>query len=75
VGEQPDSAALGAAYRALHGWTCARAGRVVPFSDVLADAPAFRRAAEPDPSAHRVYSDLLPAYADLERRLLSNSTA
>ncbi|MBM4141989.1 MAG: carbohydrate kinase [Lentisphaerae bacterium] len=71
VGEQPNSAALGAAYRALHGWTCRRQGRFVTFAEVVAKAPPFRRAAEPDPAAHAVYTQMLPRYAALERRVLA----
>lgn len=66
VGEQPNSASLGAAYRALHGWRCAEAGGHVPFAEVVGDAPAFRPAAEPDAEAHRLYTDMLERYERLE---------
>lgn len=73
VGEQPNSASLGAAYRALHGWQCEQAGSFVPFADTVAAAPAFQKAADPDPSAHAVYTDLLPRYEELEKRVLEGS--
>lgn len=73
VGEQPNSASLGAAYRALHGWQCDRAGSFVPFADTVADAPPFRKAADPDPSAHAVYNDLLPRYEALEKKVVEGS--
>jgi xylulokinase len=70
VGDVPDSAAVGAAYRALHGWECRKQGVFVPFAELMAAAPAFRRAAEPDAAVHAVYSAMLPRYEALERRIL-----
>jgi xylulokinase len=70
VGEQPNSASLGAAYRALHGWRCRKARRFVPFADVIAQAPPFRKAAEPDAAAHAVYTAMLPRYEALEKRVI-----
>ncbi|NQT92927.1 MAG: carbohydrate kinase [Lentisphaerae bacterium] len=70
VGEQPNSASLGAAYRALHGWRCDQEGSFVPFADAVADAPPFQKSADPDPSAHAVYNDLLPRYEALEKKVV-----
>ncbi|MEI6971549.1 MAG: xylulokinase [bacterium] len=67
VGEQANSAALGAAYRARHGWACAAAGRFIPFDEALPGAAPFRRAAVPDPAAHAVYTAMLGRYERLER--------
>ena len=69
VAETADSAALGAAYRALHGWHCDRRGAYVPYADVLADAPAFSLAAAPSAGVSRVYDAMLPRYAELESRV------
>jgi xylulokinase len=69
VGKQPGSAALGAAYRALHGWECARLGKVVPFTKVVKPAEAFVKACAPNPANHRLYTALLARYARLERRI------
>jgi xylulokinase len=69
VGEQPNSAALGAAYRALHGWLCRRRRRFVRFADVVADAPPFKKAMEPDRRAHAAYTKMLAKYAGLERKV------
>ena len=66
---QPNSAALGAAYRALHGWTCAAQGRFVPFAEVMKAAPPFTRAAMPDTKANAVYTAMLPVYAKLEKSI------
>jgi len=70
VGEQPNSSTLGAAYRALHGWTCLQRGRFVPFADVIAHAPPFKKAVEPDRKAHAVYTKMLNRYAELEKRVV-----
>jgi xylulokinase len=71
VAEKSDSASLGAAYRAFHGWRCAEVDRMVPFSDIAAKAPPFRLAVEPDASAHDVYTYMLLRYAALEARCTS----
>lgn len=68
-GEQPNSAAAGAAYRALHGHRCERERRFVPFATALRGAPAFKKAASPDMAAHKVYSQMLGRYAELEKTL------
>jgi len=70
VGEQPNSAAVGAAYRALHAWVCRRRGRFVPFAEVMRDAPPFSKAADPDPRAQQVYRAMLRRYAELEKKLV-----
>ncbi len=69
VAEQANSAALGAAYRALHGWLCARKGAFVSFEDAMAGAPSFQLASAPDWAAHEVYSSMLVRYEELEKRI------
>jgi xylulokinase len=69
VGEQPNSAALGAAYRARHGWMCHLRGSFVPFAEAVAGAPAFRKAAEPDAGAHGVYTEMMGKYEELALRV------
>jgi xylulokinase len=71
VAEQTDSAALGAAYRARHGWLCSEQGALVPFAEAVSGAPSFKKAMDPDLSAHAVYSDMLERYAELESQLLA----
>jgi xylulokinase len=66
VGDVPDSAAVGAAYRALHGYECRRQGRFIPFSGAIAGAPAFHKAF--DEKEHPVYGDMLLRYRELEER-------
>ena len=65
TGDRPNSAALGAAYRALHGWQC----KFVPFADSLKGTPAFQKAVDPDMAAHKVYTAMLERYASLEKKL------
>nr|KAF6311470.1 xylulokinase [Myotis myotis] len=65
-----NSACVGSAYRAFHGLA---AGTGVPFSEVVKFAPSPRLAATPSPGAAQVYAALLPRYAQLEQRILSQS--
>lgn len=67
---QPNSAAFGAAYRALHGWTCETKRHFVPFAEVMKRAPAFAVAAAPDRELHALYTQMLPRYESLERTVL-----
>jgi xylulokinase len=69
VGQRPGSAALGAAYRALHGHVCDVLGREVPFGEALAAAPGPREAAAPDAAAHACYEEMLKRYERLESQL------
>ena len=73
VGEQSNSAGIGAAYRAMHGWTCAKIGRLVPLANVLAGAPPFRKAMEPDHESHLVYTRMLKQYAMLEKKVVAGA--
>jgi xylulokinase len=66
VGEQANSAALGAAYRAHHGWACMKAARFIPFAEVLSGAAPFRKAADPDRAACETYASMLTRYEQLE---------
>lgn len=71
VAEKSDSASLGAAYRALHGWRCAQHGAFVPFGDVLKEAVPFKKVAEPAAAAHAVYTAMLESYAAREQQILN----
>ncbi len=70
VAEQTDSASLGAAYRAMHGWRSLQAGQLVAFGSMMAEAPAFQKVADPDERAHAIYTEMLPRFAALENSLL-----
>ncbi len=69
---QPNSAAFGAAYRALHGWTCSTRKRFIPFAEVMRDAPPFAAAITPDPENHALYSRMLPLYEEREKSVLDS---
>mmetsp|Transcript_20335 Transcript_20335/g.52738 ORF Transcript_20335/g.52738 Transcript_20335/m.52738 type:complete len:564 (+) Transcript_20335:35-1726(+) len=68
---QPDSASLGAACRALHGWECHQANGYVPFAEVAPELQDHTTVAEPDAAAHAVYTELLEAYAAREAEITS----
>ncbi|XP_057347288.1 xylulose kinase isoform X3 [Manis pentadactyla] len=70
VTDTANSACVGSAYRAFHGLA---AGTGVPFSEVVKLAPNPRLAATPTPGASQVYEALLPKYAKLEQRILSQT--
>uniref|UniRef100_A0A5F9C2T5 Xylulose kinase n=1 Tax=Oryctolagus cuniculus TaxID=9986 RepID=A0A5F9C2T5_RABIT len=65
-----NSACVGSAYRAFHGLA---GGTDVAFADVVKLAPSPRLAASPHPGASQVYEALLPRYASLEQRILSQA--
>lgn len=71
--DKPNSASLGAAYRALHGAACARKGEFIPFAEALSGEPAMTVAARPNGEAHAVYNGMLERYARLEKRLLESA--
>jgi xylulokinase len=67
--QKSDSASLGAAYRARHGWVCAGSKAFVAFAEVMQAAPPFQIAMQPDNAANDVYTRMLPRYAELEQRV------
>ena len=66
-----NSAALGAALRALHGGTAAD-GRAMPWDEVVKDfaEPVAASRLAPDPSRHAVYRALIDVYAACEAHAL-----
>ncbi|MDA3800103.1 MAG: FGGY-family carbohydrate kinase [Kiritimatiellae bacterium] len=69
VGETPDSAAMGAAYRALHGYVCDQAGKYIPYTDVTSKAVQPVVVSEPNKKNHSIYSKLLGKFKKLEKTL------
>eukprot|EP01126_Amoeba_proteus_P062002 TRINITY_DN8378_c0_g1_i1.p1 TRINITY_DN8378_c0_g1~~TRINITY_DN8378_c0_g1_i1.p1 ORF type:complete len:262 (-),score=50.45 TRINITY_DN8378_c0_g1_i1:59-844(-) len=83
VGEISKSAALGAAYRAYHGWKCvctrnvegggsgddggSGGGAFVPFSDVVGGFHSNVQL-EPNLTAFKIYDDLVPKYLELIKK-------
>jgi xylulokinase len=67
VASQSDSASLGAAFRAAHGYFCEVQGKFVPFE---AEA-SLTLAASPRTEAYATYTKMLPAYRAAEQKVLS----
>lgn len=68
--EQPDSASLGAAYRAKHGYECKAAGGYIPFADVVGDlVEGYTQVASSDPAATAVYTEMLESYKKAEAKV------
>lgn len=65
-----NSAALGAALRAIHGWRCLQAERFLPFSETVSLAEKPKLQARPNPANHKVYTALLPHYRRLEQAMV-----
>ena len=66
---QPNSASLGAAYRALHGWRSK--DKFVPFGEVVKDAAPFKKEVDPDLEAHKIYQNLSKRYKKLEQQVIA----
>ncbi|XP_041459562.1 xylulose kinase-like isoform X1 [Lytechinus variegatus] len=61
-----NSACLGCAYRAKHGWL---GGDKVPFHEVVKTASNYKQAATPNTNAAQVYNSLLERYRVLEAKI------
>lgn len=70
---QTDSASLGAALRALHGFRCHEAGSFIPYAEVTAGCPAmeYSTVAEPSTENYATYTAMLPAYTAAEVQVVS----
>ncbi|PRP82342.1 hypothetical protein PROFUN_10246 [Planoprotostelium fungivorum] len=62
----PNSACLGAAYRAAHGYRCLKEEKFVPFEEVVGGIVHSRSVIEPNMEAHEVYQKMLSNYERLE---------
>eukprot|EP00940_MAST-03C_sp_MAST-3C-sp2_P000950 g950.t1 len=68
---QSDAASLGAAYRALHADRCCDAkSDFVPFNEVIEGKFEYVLRAKHDPSAHAMYTKMLPMLKKCESSLL-----
>lgn len=65
---QTDSASLGAALRALHGFKCDEADTFIPYADVTSGCPAMvlSTIAQPRDDNHVTYTAMLKAYKHAE---------
>lgn len=75
VGEQSDSASLGAAIRAKHSWARQQTLRrqLLPFDEVAAGAVPLRKVAVPNPAAYALYNSLLVRFCDMQSELVAAS--
>lgn len=71
VSNTTDSAATGAAYRALHGWKCERSGTFCRFNDIGGQIE-LKKCSEPRQEAHKTYSSLLSVVEKLLNRISSD---
>jgi xylulokinase len=69
IGDTPDSAAMGAAYRAIHGYVCDKQNKYVPYTDVTVKAVQPKIVSKPNMANHEVYNNLLPKFEELEKTL------
>lgn len=68
VGEVAKSAALGAAYRALHGWHCQKEASLVAFPAVVGEIE-YSMKIETNSAAHSVYMAMFDRYTGLLKTL------
>ena len=69
---QPDSASLGAAYRAMHAHECATKGAFVPYIDVVGNlSEDYTTAASPDKEAHATYTSMVDHYKRCEAQVIA----
>jgi len=71
---QPDSASLGAAYRAKHALVCQQSGEFVPYTQALGQDPAAAHhvVAESNAAVKPIYNDMLKRYCELEQRVVKD---
>jgi len=74
TGQQPNSASLGAAYRALHAIKCQEAGKFVPFEAVVGGT-SFQKSAQPNLHNHALYKTLSKRYKALEEKIVHHTPA
>lgn len=68
-----NTASLGAAYRALHGYNSSIAGRYVPFNSIFPpESSDLVLVAKPQPEAASIYESILSRYMSLEKQVLQS---
>jgi len=70
VAETANSASLGAAYRALHGWLSHINKKFISFEEVTSKATPCNQIAQPSTEAHSIYTKMLERYKNLEKLIL-----
>lgn len=66
IKDTANSACLGCAYRARHGWLGVDSH---PFKEVVKNAPAYQLAVQPCPDANEIYTPLTARYIALEKSI------
>jgi sugar (pentulose or hexulose) kinase len=71
---QTDSASLGAALRAYHGWLCEENCGFVPYAEATKGCPSmdYITVAEPCKDAHATYTEMLKTYKTLEDKVVDS---
>jgi len=68
-----NTAALGSAYRALHGYNSSIAGRYLPYNSIFpVGSSDFVLVAKPQSSAVSIYESMLDRYLSLEKQVLQS---
>jgi len=68
-----NTAALGSAYRALHGYNSSVAGRYLPYGTTFPTGSSeLALIAKPQPQAVSIYEKMLDQYASLEKQVLQS---
>jgi len=65
------SAAVGAAYRALHGLKCEENGKFIPFSEIVGSPTYGDQKIEPNSENHQIYVQLKERYRKLLKQITS----
>ncbi|KAL6072291.1 Xylulose kinase [Balamuthia mandrillaris] len=68
--ETANSASLGAAFRALHGFLCHEKETFIPFGKVTEQAVPFHQVHKREEEPFSLYSELLPVYAFCEQLII-----
>jgi len=69
---QPDSASLGAAYRAMHANECTSRGEFVPYVDVVGNlSQDYKTVAKPNITAHETYTAMMDHYRSCEAKVIA----
>jgi xylulokinase len=72
ISVRPNSASLGAALRALHGWQCFRRHNFIPFNKVIDISRYQKLSATPIKQNVAVYNPMIKRYAGLEAKIVKN---
>lgn len=68
-----NTASLGAAFRALHGYNSSISGRYVPFNSIFPpESSDLVLVAKPQPEATSIYESMLSRYMSLEKQVLQS---